>query len=229
MLPLTSTTVARAKGRASRHQVCSVSAMFSMGGVSRKDSRLRRARAAVVRSAAQGSDQSNASAVMGSSRTRRPVALKTALAMAGATPTMDDLAEALDAERVGFVVLAVEVDRLEVGDVGVDGDEVVGEVGVDDPAVAVVGDRVLQQGRADAADHAADGLAVGELGADDAARVVHAEHPPHPHQAEAARRRRPRRRSRRRRRRSTARAPAARRRSRRASRWVRLLRASSCW
>jgi len=30
-LPVTSTTVARAKGRASRHQRCSVSAMFSMG------------------------------------------------------------------------------------------------------------------------------------------------------------------------------------------------------
>ena len=35
----------------------------------------------------RGPAQINASAVMGSSRTRRPVALKTALAMAGATPT----------------------------------------------------------------------------------------------------------------------------------------------
>ena len=46
------------------------------------------------------SAQSNASAVMGSSRTRRPVALKTALAMAAATPDLDDLAESLHPERV---------------------------------------------------------------------------------------------------------------------------------
>lgn len=51
-------------------------------------------------------------------------------------------------------------------------DEVVGEVGVDDAAVAVVGDRVLEEGLADAADHAAQGLAVGEFGAEFAARRI---------------------------------------------------------
>ena len=67
---------------------------------------------------------------------------------------------------------------------------------------------------ADAADHAAEGLAVGELGADDAARVVHAEHPPHPHQAQRRVDGRLRRRWRCRRRRSAARARRPVRRSR---------------
>jgi len=49
-----------------------------------------------------------------------------------------------------------------------DGDEVAGEVCVDDEAVAVVGDGVFEQGCADSADPETDGLTVGELGADDA-------------------------------------------------------------
>ncbi|MFC9459447.1 hypothetical protein [Streptomyces sp. NPDC056983] len=47
----------------------------------------------------------------------------------------DDLAEALDAEWVGLVVAAVDLDGFEAGGVG-----------VDDAAVAVVGVRVFQEG-----------------------------------------------------------------------------------
>ncbi|XVQ15100.1 hypothetical protein ACQP1W_21985 [Spirillospora sp. CA-255316] len=52
---------------------------------------------------------------------------------------MDDFAESFDADGVCVVVAAFEEDRVQVAYVGVDGDEVVGEVGIDDPAVAVVG------------------------------------------------------------------------------------------
>jgi hypothetical protein len=50
---------------------------------------------------------------------------------------------------------------------------------------------VFEEGLADAADHAAVCLAVGEPRVDDPARVEHAEHAPHPHQAQARVPRRP--------------------------------------
>ena len=54
-------------------------------------------------------------------------------------------------------------DDVDVGHVGVDRDEVVAEGRVGDPARAGVGDRLLEERLADAADGAADDLAAGEL------------------------------------------------------------------
>ncbi|MDQ0746131.1 hypothetical protein QF034_000362 [Streptomyces africanus] len=131
-LPVTSTTVARAKGRPSRHQRCSVSAMFSMNGSFVQGMRGRHRAAGERRHAAAarvvGSDQR----LGGDGQFTDPAAggVEDRVADRGRHPHLDDLAEPLHPQRVARVVLAVQVDRPDLGDIGVHGHEVVGEVGV---------------------------------------------------------------------------------------------------
>ena len=87
---------------------------------------------------------SSLSSVMGRSVMRLPIALNTALAMAGGTATMT-LTEALDPDRVGDGVLAGQEFDVQRGHVRVDRRQVVRHVGVDDAAVAVVQLGALQQ------------------------------------------------------------------------------------
>jgi hypothetical protein len=110
--------------------------------------------------------------VIGSERMRRPVAWYTALAIAAAVPGSPISPTPFGAdrgERVGFA----DEDDLHVGHVGVDGNEVVGEGGVRDPARSGVGDGLLEQRLADAADGAADDLAAGQLLVEDPPSVDH--------------------------------------------------------
>src|SRR5690348_2464382 len=81
-----------------------------------------------------------------------------------------DLADPLGPERRQRVWFPDE-DDIDVGSIGVDGDEVVAEGGVGDAAGAGVDDVLLEQGLADAADGAADDLAAGGLLVEDAAGV----------------------------------------------------------
>jgi hypothetical protein len=83
-------------------------------------------------------------------------------------------------ERVGFA----DKDDVHVGHVGVDGNEVVGEGGVRDPAGSGVGDGLLEQRLADAADGAADDLAAGQLLVEDPPGVDHRHDAGHVEQAE---------------------------------------------
>ena len=70
---------------------------------------------------------------------RCPVALNTALAIAAGTPTMTTSPRPLTPIGSAIVVLGGQEGRVERGDVGVDRNQVVRQVGVDDAAVAVVG------------------------------------------------------------------------------------------
>ena len=77
-----------------------------------------------------------------------------------------DLADSFCAERRERVWVSDE-DDVDVGDVGVDGDEVVAEGGIGDASAARVGGGLLEQRLADAADD----LAAGGLLVEDAAAV----------------------------------------------------------
>lgn len=96
-----------------------------------------------------------------------------------------DLAEALHAERVHVRVVLVDEDHVhDRRRVGVHRHGVFGEIGIGDAPVAGVDNRVLHEGHADAADHAADALAARDLRVDDAAGTIGADHAPHARLAE---------------------------------------------
>ena len=100
--------------------------------------------------------------MMGRSVTRLPVALNTALAIAAGTPTITNSPSPLT--PIGSAMLSSAGKNVgPVGDVGVDRDQVIGHVRVDDSAVAVVEFGPFQQGHPNASDHAADRLTVRDL------------------------------------------------------------------
>ncbi len=119
---------------------------------------------------------------MGRSVTRRPVALNTALAMAAAYN--DEFGKSFDTKRIGDRVLAGEECGVERRDIGVDGDEIVGEVRVDDAPVPMVEMSSFQQRHTDSAHHAAERLAMCQLGVDDSACVVAGVHAADTHGAQ---------------------------------------------
>ena len=88
--------------------------------------------------------------MIGKSRTRLPVAWKTALAIAAATPTMPISPRPLTPSGLTIVVVLVDEDHLDVVDVGVDRHVVLGEVVVHEAAEAVVDHALLVQRHADA-------------------------------------------------------------------------------
>jgi hypothetical protein len=96
------------------------------------------------------------SRVIGRSVTRLPVALKTALAIAAGTPTMTTSARPLTPSGSAIVSSAGRNVASRAANVGVDGHEVIGHVGVDDAAVSMVEVGAFQQCHPDAAYHAAD-------------------------------------------------------------------------
>lgn len=79
---------------------------------------------------------------------RLPVAWKTALAIAAAAPTMPS-AHRLAAERAGVEVRLANGDNPDVGHVGVYGHDVIGQVVVDDLAVAPVHMSAFEQRHAE--------------------------------------------------------------------------------
>jgi hypothetical protein len=85
------------------------------------------------------------SSVIGTSRTRMPVACHTALATAPAPPVMLDLAHSLDAERVDMRIVLLDQDRFERGHVGTQRDVVLGQIGVRRTTGARVDDGPLVQ------------------------------------------------------------------------------------
>ncbi len=119
----------------------------------------------------------NFSAVIGSSRTRLPVAWNTALATAAAAPVAPRppvvVADAARAEgaRVG-IELVDEVDRDVGGDVGVDGEGHAGEVLREPAAERGLVPARLHRRHAPAPDDAADHLRARGLGIDDAPGAV---------------------------------------------------------
>src|SRR5580704_16351424 len=87
-----------------------------------------------------------------------------------------DFADASRAKRVEFVVRDVEGGDVDLVDVGVDGDVVLGEVFVDRAAVGGVDEGLFVEGHADAPDDAADELVGAGFGVDEGADVVGADH-----------------------------------------------------
>src|SRR5258708_16468019 len=87
-----------------------------------------------------------------------------------------DFADASGAERVEFVVGDVEGGDVDLVDVGVDGDVVLGEVFVDGAAVGWVDEGLFVEGHADAPDDASDELVGAGLLIDEGADVVVADH-----------------------------------------------------
>ena len=99
-----------------------------------------------------------------------------ALADGGGGSGDADLADAAGAERVEFVVGDVDGGDVDLVDVGVDGDVVLGEVFVDGAAVGGVDEGLFVEGHADAPDDAADELVGAGLLVDEGADVVGADH-----------------------------------------------------
>jgi len=94
-----------------------------------------------------------------------------------------DLADALYADGVVQIGLAHE-GNVDVGHVGIDGDEVVAKRRVRDPPTARVADRLLEHRHADAPDGPADDLAAGKLLVDDPAAIGHRHDPCDPQHTE---------------------------------------------
>lgn len=128
-----------------------------------------------------GLNQSSLSGVIGSERTRFPVALETALAMAAAVPNLPD---ALHAGGIDVRILLLDEEQLDRRDVRVRGQVIVGEVaGRDAPEVLVV-DGVLLQSHPDAPHHAAHELAAREPRVQDPPAGEDTDQPLDPHVAE---------------------------------------------
>src|ERR1700730_8458943 len=87
-----------------------------------------------------------------------------------------DFADASGAERVEFVVGDVEGGDVDLVDVGVDGDVILGEVFVYGAAVGWVNEGLFVEGHADAPDDAADELVGAGFGVDKGADVVGTDH-----------------------------------------------------
>ena len=88
--------------------------------------------------------------VIGNSRMRLPVAWKTALPMAAASPTMPISPTPLTPSGFTLVVVLVDKDHVDVVDVGIHRHVVLGQVVVHEAAEAVVGQGLLLQRHADA-------------------------------------------------------------------------------
>ena len=102
----------------------------------------------------------------------------------GGGADLPDFPDALDAERAGDVVLDFDQLDVDVGCVGVDGDEVVAQAGVGPAAVAGVHVGAFEQGLAHAPEHAAHELAAGCPGVEDPAGGEGADHVPDADDAE---------------------------------------------
>src|SRR6266567_2776489 len=87
-----------------------------------------------------------------------------------------DFADASGSERVELVVGDVEGGDVDLVDVGVDGDMILGEVFVDGAAVGWVDEGLFVEGHADAPDDAADELVGAGLLINEGADVVGADH-----------------------------------------------------
>src|SRR5260370_23247447 len=92
-----------------------------------------------------------------------------------------DFADASRSQGVEFVVGDVEGGDIDLVDVGVDGDVILGEVFVDSAAVGWVDEGLFVEGHADAPDDAADELVGSGLLIDEGADVVGADHAAHLH------------------------------------------------
>ena len=88
-----------------------------------------------------------------------------------------DLAQPLDAHRVDDVVLLIDEDHLDVVDVGIHRHMILGDVGIHDPAEAVVDERFLVQRHTHAPDHTAHHLTVRGLKVEDTSRSDRADEP----------------------------------------------------
>src|SRR4051812_39324959 len=75
-----------------------------------------------------------------------------------------DFANALDAERVDVRVRLVDEDHVDVANICVHRNVVLGDIRIHDPAEAVIHHRLLVQGHPDSPDHAAHDLAAASLG-----------------------------------------------------------------
>ena len=116
---------------------------------------------------------------IGSSRSRRPVAWNTALAIAGATPVMETSPKPLTPALLKVEVRLVDELHLDGADVGIHREHIFGKIGIEEAAIARIDFARFAQGRADAPHHAAADLARGGARAHHAAAIGNADHPRH--------------------------------------------------
>src|SRR6266550_6005685 len=83
-----------------------------------------------------------------------------------------DFTNPLDPDRIHVPVVLVDEDHVDVRDVGVDGQEVFRQVGVQIPSGSCVDGRVLPERHAEAVDDASDQLAASGLAVQDPANAV---------------------------------------------------------
>jgi hypothetical protein len=101
-------------------------------------------------------------------------------------PHQGKFADALHTQRVDVGIVFLHKDGIEIGNVSIDGHEIVRQIRVDDSSAMAIRAGVFHECHANASDHAADALAPGYPGINDAAGAIGAHQPAHANQPEVA-------------------------------------------